>query len=308
MSPVVTWDGMTREEWETAFASAGRSTLVQSWAYGEAKRAEGGWVPRRAVISQEGKLVALAQVLEKRIGGLVRVGRLNRGPVWLAELSLDQKLAVIAALRSPWRVWRLGALSLAPELSEGSAVPGFFARKADHWCSAWVDLSFGAEVLRKRLDGKWRNMLNASERAGLTIEASPDLLPWMLDRYRSLLAERGFGATPPELVQALADQAFRPDDLLVLRAVAESGEAVAGILTARHGDAATYLIGWNGDEGRKRKANNALLWAAMVELPRRGVRFLDLGGIDDRLTPGIAAFKRGINGEEYRLAGEFLSA
>jgi lipid II:glycine glycyltransferase (peptidoglycan interpeptide bridge formation enzyme) len=128
----------------------------------------------------------------------------------------------------------------------------------------------------------------------------------MLERYRSLLTERGFGATPPELVQSLADHAFRPDDMLVLRAVAETGEVVAGILVARHGDAATYLIGWNGDEGRKRKANNALLWAAMVDLPRRGVRFLDLGGIDDRLTPGIAAFKRGINGEEYRLAGEFV--
>ena len=93
----------------------------------------------------------------------------------------------------------------------------------------------------------------------------------------------------------------------MLRAHAET-EAVAGILLVRHGDAATYLIGWNGDEGRKRKANNRLLWEAVGELSRRGVRWFDLGGIDERLTPGIAAFKRGMNGAEYRLAGEFMGA
>ena len=104
----------------------------------------------------------------------------------------------------------------------------------------------------------------------------------------------------------------RPDDMLVLRAQTAGGtggghDSVAGILLARHGDAATYLIGWNGDDGRRLKANNRLLWQAVVELPRLGVRWLDLGGIDERLTPGIAAFKRGMNGEEYRLAGDFIA-
>jgi len=204
-----------------------------------------------------------------------------------------------------WRRFKLAALSLAPELPEGATVPGFRRRAADSWCSAWIDLSQGAEALRKRLDGKWRNMLNASEKASLLVEASPDFLPWLLARYRELLTEKGFGATPPALVEALATQSYRPDDMLVLKA-SSGHDPVAGILLARHGNAATYLIGWNGDAGRKLKANNRLLWEAVVELPKRGVRWLDLGGIDERLTPGIAAFKRGMNGEEYRLAGEFI--
>ena len=305
MSLMVAWDVTDRAEWESLFAAAGRSTLVQSWAYGEAKRAAEGWKPQRAVVTWLGQPVALAQVLEKRLGGLVRVGRLNRGPIWLRDMSLADKLVVITALRKRWRWFSLGGLSLAPELPEASTVPGFRRRQGDCWCSAWIDLSLGAEVLRKRLDGKWRNMLNASEKASLLVEASPDYLPWLLARYRELLTEKGFGATPPALVEALATQSYRPDDLLVLKA-SSGHDPVAGILLARHGDAATYLIGWNGDAGRKLKANNRLLWEAVVELPKRGVRWLDLGGIDDRLTPGIAAFKRGMNGEEYRLAGEFV--
>ncbi|OAN49170.1 hypothetical protein A6A04_03385 [Paramagnetospirillum marisnigri] len=305
MSLRVDWDLADRAEWEALFAGAPRSSLVQSWAYGEAKRHAGGWRPRRAVVSWLGQPVALAQVLEKRLGGLIRVGRLNRGPVWLREVSPADRLEVIRVLRQRWRWTNLGALSLAPELPEGTLVPGFRRRGLDPWCSAWLDLTQPPELLRKRLDGKWRNMLNASEKASLLVEASPDFLAWMLSRYCELLAEKGFGATPPALVEALAANAFRPDDLLVLKA-SHGHDAVAGILLARHGDCATYLIGWNGDEGRKLKANNRLLWEAVVELPKRGVKALDLGGIDERLTPGIAAFKRGMNGEEYRLAGEFM--
>jgi len=305
MSLRVEWNLLERAPWEALFAAAGRSTLVQSWAYGEAKRAVEGWRPQRAVVYWAGQPVALAQVLEKRLGGLARVGRLNRGPIWLRDLSGNDRLVVIEALRSRWRWFKLAGLSLAPELPEGATVPGFRRRGGDGWCSAWLDLSLAPEILRKRLDGKWRNMLNASEKAALVVEATPLALPWLLDRYCELLRDKGFGATPPALVQALAAQAYRPDDLLVLRAHAET-EAVAGILLVRHGDAATYLIGWNGDEGRKRKANNRLLWEAVVELSRRGVRWFDLGGIDERLTPGIAAFKRGMNGAEYRLAGEFI--
>jgi hypothetical protein len=305
MSLRIDWDILDRERWEALFAQAGRSTLVQSWAYGEAKRAAEGWRPHRAVVSWAGQPVALAQILEKRMGGVIRAGRLNRGPIWLGTLSINDKLVVIEALRCRWRWYKLAALSLAPELPEGETVPGFRPRAGDAWCSAWLDLSPSPEILRKRLDGKWRNMLNASEKASLLVEASPAYLPWLLNRYHELIREKGFGATPPALIEALAAHAFCPEDMLVLRAQ-HGHDSVAGILVARHGESATYLIGWNGDEGRRLKANNRLLWQAMIELPRLGVRWLDLGGIDDRLTPGIAAFKRGMNGEEYRLAGEFI--
>jgi lipid II:glycine glycyltransferase (peptidoglycan interpeptide bridge formation enzyme) len=92
--------------------------------------------------------------------------------------------------------------------------------------------------------------------------------------------------------------------MLVLRAL-HDGELVAGICVVRHGSAATYLIGWNGDRGRTLRANNFLLWRAVVELQSLGVRSFDLGGIDEDRAPGIAAFKSGLNGRRYELVGEY---
>ena len=71
---------------------------------------------------------------------------------------------------------------------------------------------------------------------------------------------------------------------------------VAGVLVARHGLAATYLIGWSGPEGREVNAANLLLWNAMLGEKWRGARWFDLGGIDRKHNPGVAAFKAGMKG------------
>ena len=83
-----------------------------------------------------------------------------------------------------------------------------------------------------------------------------------------------------------------------------NNKVVAGICVVPHGVAATYLMGWNGEQGRKLKANQLLLWEAVTHFKKAGYRWFDLGGIDEENTPGIANFKLGMNGERYELAGE----
>ena len=65
----------------------------------------------------------------------------------------------------------------------------------------------------------------------------------------------------------------------------------------------TYLLGWNGYKGRNLKPNQFLLWNAMMLLKEQGIRWFDLGGIDED-TPGISEFKLGVNGIRYALVGE----
>ena len=306
----VRWDESTDAQWEAWLAAAGRSNLLQSWSYGNAKAATSRWSVRRCVIERNGEPAAIAQTLQRAVLG-ARLVRINRGVVPIGQLHPTRQAGVWRALRRAVAGPR-SLLSIAPELdSSGAALNlldalGFRRRDVLPWRSAWVDLQIDEATLRKRLNGKWRNMLNAAEREGLALDAGSDAqrLEWMLSRYRQLMTERHFSGPPIELVRALHLDA--PSRLLVFRAM-HNGEPVAGIAVATHGAAGTYLLGWNGDAGRALKANQFLLWHAMLHLKNQGSRWFDLGGIDEQGTPGISAFKLGVNGQPYELAGEYLA-
>lgn len=300
-----------RDSYDALLHGAERSNLLQSWAWGEAKAEIEGWRPRRAVIAYGSVALAVVQVLEKRVG-LARVARINRGPLFVhADLTAEAKIEALRALRRQWRWWRGSALLMAPEMSEAEVgmlrAVGLRPRSAPLWRSAWIDLWRSEDELRKALNGKWRNMLVNAEKAGLdvAVTAAAAGIDWLMPRYEAMMADKGFAAIPPALLGALARHSDG-NDLLTLSA-RQGGEDASAVLVARHGAAATYLIGWNSDLGRKTRGNHLLLWRAMLELKDRGCRWLDLGGIDEQLTPGVASFKRGLNGEGYTLAGEWLS-
>lgn len=72
----------------------------------------------------------------------------------------------------------------------------------------------------------------------------------------------------------------------------QGGQIQAGMLFLRHGDWATYHLGWTSEVGRAVFAHGPMLWQAMLSLRSAGVRTLDLGNLD-ATNPGLADFKTG---------------
>jgi lipid II:glycine glycyltransferase (peptidoglycan interpeptide bridge formation enzyme) len=121
------------------------------------------------------------------------------------------------------------------------------------------------------------------------------------------MREKNFQGPSTRLIDLLRKKnSLDSGGYLVLQAVLDE-EIVAGISIVRHGNSATYLLGWNGDKGRRLNANNFLLWNAAVYLREQAVLNFDLGGLDELRNPGIASFKKGMNGTNYCLVGEYTN-
>lgn len=81
---------------------------------------------------------------------------------------------------------------------------------------------------------------------------------------------------------------------------------VAAVMLVRHGNSATYVIGWNNEAGRQTNANALLLWQGILALKNENVSWFDLGGVYTRSLPGIARFKLGLGGDIASLAGTYF--
>ena len=302
---VVEWAGHERRSWEGHLALAGRSALQQGWVYGEALAASGTAVHRVLARDDRGRPLALAQLAERRLLRCRRVLFLQRGPVWIepgAREAAEPALlrAIGARFSRPLLVW-------TPELPGPVAALHGWRAFVTAYTTGWVDLAPDEARLRAGLHGKWRNQLRRAERTGLRVGevGGGAALAWLLRENEAHRRRVGYQGPRPPFLQALATAAGRGRDLLALVA-SEGLTPAAGVLFVRHGAAATYEVGFASARGRELSATNLLLWQALLEFRRRGVRWLDLGGLNTDRAPGIARFKLGLGAEVGTLAGTFV--
>ena len=305
------WSG-TDEDWNSAVKQVGFSNLLQSWEYGEAKRRVNGWNISRFSITNGRENLGIVQVLERRLLGLIRVYRINRGPIFFIGTSAESRSAANHLVRRTFGKFWLGKILFwAPELTlQGENLAlcfsiGFRERAINSWSSSVIDLSQTEERLQMRFSGKWRSMLRVAQAEHNCVRNSNDKHEFALfaARCAQMLDERCVKSHVKLTLQLRELLSHKPKRDLFLVAY-QDDRAIAAIYIVVHGSTATYLLGWNGPEGRVVCAHHLLLWEAVRQLKAMSILHFDLGGIDREDTPGIAAFKLGMGGEEYELIGE----
>ncbi|HOA95252.1 MAG TPA: GNAT family N-acetyltransferase [Quisquiliibacterium sp.] len=303
----VLWNPPERGAWDALHRSAA-GALQQHWSYGAALQS-GTTRCLRAVVTHDGAPVALAQFMSRRVGLVVEVALCTRGPVWLAPLDAAGRSSAVRAIRQSFPVRRPRVVLCSPDepASETAGSAGRY-RVMTGYSTVLIDLTRPLDQLRADLTGNWRNRLASAERSALKVQrggTKPAQYGWLLEREAAQRDRKTYRGLPLAFVAAY--QAACPDPaaaLLHLRA--DLGrDAQAGMLFLVHGDAATYHVGWSSEEGRRLGAHNLLLWHAIGALRERGLRRLDLGGVDTERGAGIARFKIGTGGAVVTLAGTY---
>lgn len=291
----IVWDALTRKEWER-LGDRTLAPLQQRWVYGEVSRALNAHV-HRAIIEDTGTPVAMAQILFRRV--VVTASLASRGPIWLGALDADRQTDAFSVLSDALRKKGAHLKVWSPETSCSLGE----ARLLQVMTPATLaELTLDRDN-RSRLHGKWRNRLVRAERAGLSVATGAGdaaTLLWLFARDRETQRMRGFRALPHAFVSNW------PSDCRHLIVATIHGDIAAAALFLRHGNTATYHIGWSGESGRRLSAQNLLLWRAIEELRSKGVARLDLGTIDTERAPGLARFKLGTGAIPRVLGGTWI--
>lgn len=306
----VKWERLPQDEWEE-FHSTHRGALQQSWLYGDALSALGVAV-HRAMVWENGRLLAVAQFMCKRLLGYLSIASCTRGPVWHPEASPDQRAAIYKRLRLGLPVPWLKVVLFSPNCSADQLDPAEIrglSRVMTGYSTVLLDLTQSLTALKASLDGKWRNRLNkalATEKIRFHVQPSLKRCEWLLGKELDQREAKKFHGLPTDFVQAYIAAAPDRRQAFVV-AYAELGKTtVAGMLFLIHGRVASYHMGWADEQGRQLSAHNALLWESVIYFQNLGIEVLDLGGVNTHDLPGISRFKLGTGGRAITLAGTYF--
>jgi hypothetical protein len=305
----VTWDAIDAATWDAHHARTG-AALQQDWAYGACMKTLGVHV-LRAWVSRDSAPVGLAQFIVRYFAGqLASMALCSLGPVWLAPVTAKEKERIYQTLKKTIPLNKLRVVLFTPAEEAGADLGLSPWRKVmTGQSSVTLDITKSLPDLRAGLDKRWRHRLGGAENSDLTIHrvgTNPGQYRWLLDADMQQREQRGLSGLPLQFFDLYSQSRQQPSkNMLTIRA--DIGrDRVAGMLFLIHGEAATYQVGWTSDVGRDQHAHNLILWHGIQELQARGVRVLDLGGVNTIRSAGIARFKMSTGGKVVTYAGSYF--
>ena len=306
-------DRVDESAWSEMMGRFEDANIYQTWPYGSVRWGRNNL--SHLALKRHGEIVGMAQLRIVRPGNFnLGIAYLRWGPLChLRGRALEPEVvhAMAAALHEEYVSRRGLYLEIMPNTFLGSLraeiFQSAFARfdcklgvGYEQYRTFVLDLDSPLEGLRRKLDKKWRNQLNAAERNNLKVlegeggggeayEKFCDLYTQMRrrKRFETSVSIEDFGRVQEHLP--------RHQRMSVLICEHED-QPVAGLVYSAMGDSAIYLLGATNEGGMKLKASYLLQWTAIRRLKENGTRYYDLGGIDPNANPGVHHFKSGLSG------------
>jgi lipid II:glycine glycyltransferase (peptidoglycan interpeptide bridge formation enzyme) len=311
-------------EWEKYFQLSKNNNILQTWQYGEAKKASSNWsVIRFLIFDDNGEAIALAQFMTRAFPIFGGLARMNRGPILLGvKREVDHEsfvIKIISTLMKEFkkRKWRL--VLIAPEILESSNSKkslkklGLYKLSKPNYASGLIDLKVNDNDILMSFKKKWRYYLRKSLSNNLKISFTSDVnteLNLLLHKYKELQNKNSFTGIPESLVSSLSSQTHKDWSFNLFIAKEDSSlsidECLGMLVYIKHGDTATYLIGLTENKGKELNVNYSLLWHAILHAKELDCDWFDIGGLDKTTPKGIAHFKKGLNSNLYSLVGEWV--
>jgi lipid II:glycine glycyltransferase (peptidoglycan interpeptide bridge formation enzyme) len=305
-------------EWDRALLALPHPHVLQSYLWGEVKRVT-GWVPRRFLLLDSGKVRAAAAVLARRLPVLrAPILYVPKGPLvaeaadaplleevldFLEQLSLEEG-AVLVKIDPDWPAEARGALEALARRGWRRGEPVQFRN------TVRVDLAADEATLLARMKPKTRYNIRLAERHGVVVRTGGVAdLPAFFALYEETGRRDGFLIRPYAYYRVVW-QAFLEAGLGQLFLAEHDGQCLAGVLAFRFGPTAWYMYGASASTKRDLMPNHLLQWTVMRWARAHGCITYDLWGAPDRLDEsdplwGVYRFKTGFGGQFVAQIGAY---
>lgn len=297
--------------------------FMQTWEWGTFQQILGRKIERCFVTAGNEPIAAFTLVRHKLPLGF-SYGYIPRGPVIATRAAQEDKTLELFKTIRTWAVKNFPSLlflRLEPPTSsvvrgisqQEFFVPSYYVQPRHNHT---VSINAAEEEIFSEFHPSTRSNIRRAEKRGVTVKIKPRLEPADYNEFFSMMEETiqrnsGKNAYPNHsYFHALAKiisppaEIYNPDDLsLGVFFGYQHDKPAAAHFVLFFGDTATYLYGASYSDLLRSKTTTYLHWAAIKEAKRRGLRYYDLGGIDEKRWPTLTNFKRQFRGKESSYIG-----
>ena len=311
-----------RDRYNAFVASTPSADVLQAWEWGEVKR-RSGWAARRYLVTDDGRIVASAQVLARRpVRGTPRLLYAPRGPVFTDPSSgaLD---ALVAEIRNT--AGDAFVLKCDPPFEEGSAEAAALTRAGlavapsagfggvQPKAVMVLDLEADLEKILAGFRSKWRYNIRLAERKGVEVSrASRDDLPIFYDLLAETARRDGFLIRGRRYFEDLYD-CLDPAGQIAMFLARYEGTAIAGAICMGFGPRVTYVYGASSNTHRNVMPNHLMQWSMIRWAKESGYQIYDFRGVSpvrngkpaEEHLAGLNRFKEGFGARYVEYAGTY---
>lgn len=328
-----TWNNFIREHYPQIGA------FMQTWEWGEFQKNMGRRVERRYILQGETPIAAFMYARHALFLPF-SYHYAPRGPVIKKNASETQIVEVFKTIQS-WARENLRHsifLRLEPPLN---ALPAALKKRRNLYPRIFpgntinegveiymppqyiqprynlaIPLDASEEEMRRAVHSSTRSNLNRAERRGVTIAHVTEFTSDTHTHFTNMMHDTiqrnsGTNAYPNQsyfhaflktIPRAEKTQDANSLTLAIIHGLC-NGAPAATHLVVYFGGTATYLYGAAYTKHLSSKVTTYLHWQSALEAKRRGMRYYDVGGIDEVRWPTLTAFKRQFRGKEFAYIG-----
>lgn len=298
--------------------------FMQTWEWGTFQENLGRKIERYFLTDARDPVAAFTLV-QHALALNFSYGYMPRGPVIAAHAAGEEgSREVFRSVRAWVKKQNLTGMifvrmepplaSVASDLfRHGFRIPSYYIQPRHNHT---ISLDGSEEEILKSFHPSTRSNIRRAERRGVTAELKRNATETDWDTFfsmaratirrnsgKNVYPQRPYFDALTKAVPSITD-GYDPARLsLGMFCAYEHGRAAATNFILFFGDTATYLYGAAHTNALRSKAATYLHWVAMQEAKKRGLKYYDLGGIDETRWPTLTNFKRQFRGQEFSYVG-----